>query len=107
LHRAGKTRFLGGEGTVLGFPDLELLHLSEEQVQLRPGDRLVLYSDGLADTVGSNGQPFGLDRLVTLLESHLDLPPGELCTATFAHLSAYQSTAEQFDDMSMLVLDVA
>jgi serine phosphatase RsbU (regulator of sigma subunit) len=106
LQREGRTRLLAGGGTVLGFPDLEHLHLSEELVHLRPGDRLVLYSDGLTDTIAPSGLHFGLDRLVTLLESHLDLPPHELCAATFAHLDDYQSTAEQFDDMTMLVVDI-
>jgi serine phosphatase RsbU (regulator of sigma subunit) len=106
LQRGGSTRSLAGEGTVLGFPDLERLYLSEEQLQLHPGDRLVLYSDGLIDTVAPSGQSFGLTRLVALLEAHLHLPPEELCPATFAHLDTYQSTAEQFDDMTMLVVDV-
>jgi len=106
LHRDGKARALAGEGTILGFPDIDDLYLSEEQLELHTGDRLVLYSDGLIDTIAPGGLSFGKDRLVALLESHLHLPPTELCTAIFAHLDAYQATAEQFDDMSVLVMDV-
>jgi serine phosphatase RsbU (regulator of sigma subunit) len=103
LLRGGEIQPLGGEGTILGFPDLEDLYLSEEVLDLYPGDRLVLYTDGLIDIVSADGKPFGLERLLTLLQSHTALPPGDLLAATFTDLAAYQQTAEQFDDMTMLI----
>jgi serine phosphatase RsbU (regulator of sigma subunit) len=106
LLRGGEIQPLGGEGTLLGFPDLEELYLSEEVMDLYPEDRLVLYTDGLIDIVSASGQPFGLERLLTLLQSHTTLPPADLCAATFTDLAAYQQTAEQFDDMTMLVTSV-
>lgn len=106
LLRSGKIQPLGGEGTILGFPDLEDLFLSEEVLDLSPGDRLVLYTDGLIDLVAMSGQPFGLERLLTLLQSHATLPPADLCAATFTDLTAYQQTADQFDDMTMLITSV-
>jgi sigma-B regulation protein RsbU (phosphoserine phosphatase) len=106
LLRAGEAEQLGGEGTVLGFPELDDLHLSEEELELRPGDRLVLYTDGLPDALAPDGQPFGLERLRALLQAHAALPPGELCQATFTDLAAYQGTAEQYDDMTLLVVGV-
>jgi serine phosphatase RsbU (regulator of sigma subunit) len=106
LLRGGEILPLGGEGTILGFPDLEDLYLSEEMLDLSPGDRLVLYTDGLIDLVATGGQPFGLERLVELLQSHATLPPADLCAATFTDLAAYQQTAEQFDDMTMLITSV-
>jgi serine phosphatase RsbU (regulator of sigma subunit) len=106
LLRGNEVQPLGGEGTCLGFPDLDDLCLSEEQLELESGDRLVLYTDGLTDVLAPSGKRFGLDRLVTLLQSHSQLPPVELCAATFADLAAYQDTAEQYDDMTMLTVKV-
>jgi sigma-B regulation protein RsbU (phosphoserine phosphatase) len=106
LLRGGEIQSLGGEGTILGFPDLEDLYLSEEVVDLCSGDRLILYTDGLIDILSTGGQPFGLERLLTLLESHANLPPSDLCATTFADLAAYQQAAEQFDDMTLLVTSV-
>ena len=75
-------------------------------MDLQPGDRLVLYTDGLMDAVEADGQSFGLGRLVSLLQSHASLAAEELCSATFADLAAYQGQAEQYDDMTMLVVEI-
>jgi len=106
MVRGSSVQTLRGSGTFLGFPDLDDLHLSEEQVELAPGDRLVLYTDGLTDALNPEGQPFGRDRLGGLLLSNAHLSPDELCRTTFAHLAEYQGTAEQYDDMTMLVVEV-
>lgn len=106
LHENG-TQLLHGEGTVLGFPGMEELYLSEEQVALTPGDRLALYTDGLTDTMGPEGQRFGVNRLRSLLSVHRDLPVEEVCSCVFGELAAYRRSAAQYDDMTLLVMDVA
>jgi serine phosphatase RsbU (regulator of sigma subunit) len=105
-NKGEEARFLGGQGTFLGFPDLDELNLTQEQITLAPGDRLVLYTDGLSDALASDERPFGLKRLTALLQSHAHLAPVELCAATFAALAAYQGEAGQYDDMTMLVVEV-
>ena len=106
LLRDGQVLTLGGDGTVIGFPDMESLYLSEEQIDLNAGDILVLYTDGLIDTLAPDGQPFELERLVSSLNAHSRLSLAELCMATFADVAAYQESAEQFDDMTMLIVGV-
>jgi serine phosphatase RsbU (regulator of sigma subunit) len=106
LFREGRIQPLGGEGTFLGFPGLDDLHLTEEHLDLAPGDRLFLYTDGLTDTLAPNGRPFGLSRLLSLLEAHADRSPADLCTSILAQLAAYQGAVEQYDDTTILVLEV-
>ncbi len=106
LLREGTVQPLGGQGAVLGFLDQDNLHLSEEQIVLLPGDRLVLYTDGLIDVLAPDGQSYDLGQLESLLQSHASLSPGEMCAATFADLLAYRGTAEQYDDMTMLAVEV-
>lgn len=105
LHGDG-ARFLGGDGTLLGFPEMAEVHLTEEQEDLAAGDRLVLYTDGLADARSPDGRMFGLERLTTVLQAHRDLPPDDLCNAILAEVGAHEGQAEQFDDMTLLIVDV-
>jgi sigma-B regulation protein RsbU (phosphoserine phosphatase) len=106
LLRDGDLVALGGTGTVLGCFDSDEMRLSEEQIALAAGDRLVLYTDGLTDVLSPDGRRFELEQLQRILRSHADREPDELCDATFADLAAYQRDAEQYDDMTLLVIAV-
>lgn len=97
---------LQGQGMCLGLCPTEELGLSEEQTTLHPGDTLVLYTDGMTDVVSPDGKLYDLNRLRSLLLGHAALPPQDLCSATFRDLDAYRGEAEQYDDMTMLVLAV-
>ncbi len=104
LLRDGTATPLAGEGTVLGLLDEDQLRLNEEHIQLEPGDRLILYTDGLADALGPEGERFGQQRLVNLLASHWQAPVAEICAETFKELRAHQGRTEQYDDMTLLVV---
>jgi serine phosphatase RsbU (regulator of sigma subunit) len=104
LLRDGEVVALGGIGTVLGCFDSDDLQLSEERIALAPGDRLVLYTDGLTDVLAPDDRRFDLEQLKEILRSHAGRDPEALCAATFADLAAYQGDAEQYDDMTMLVI---
>jgi sigma-B regulation protein RsbU (phosphoserine phosphatase) len=106
LLRDGTVQTLGGTGACLGILEQDDLHLSEEQAVLSPGDRLVLYTDGLTDVMSPGKRLFGLGRFRSLLRSYARLLPEDLCKVAFADLAAYQGDADQFDDMTMLIVGV-
>jgi serine phosphatase RsbU (regulator of sigma subunit) len=103
LLHDGAAEFLPGDGMPLGlFADD--FHLTEEEVRLAPGDRLVLYTDGLCDVAAPSGALFGLERLSALLLSLTGQPLAGACEAIFQHLLSYQGEADQYDDMTLLAL---
>jgi sigma-B regulation protein RsbU (phosphoserine phosphatase) len=106
LLRGGELLELAGVGNPLGILPDDEFEIREEAVALQPDDRLVLYTDGLADVVSLNGQLFDRARLKAIVQAHVDLLPEDLCEAVFAALLAYQGSGEQFDDMAMLVIRV-
>jgi len=107
LLRAGEVIRLGGEGMVLGVQDSSSLNLNQQEQYLLPGDRLILYSDGLTDVADDTGAFFSLARLVTLFQMQTEKPIDALCQAIFDGLAQFRGQAEQFDDMTLLVLDVS
>jgi len=106
LLRDGRAHFLAGAGAFLGLMEDIDQTLTEEQIDLAPGDRLVLYTDGLTDAQSADGRTFSLERLVALLQAHAGLSPDEICDRVFAGLAAYQDSADQYDDMTMVVVEV-
>ncbi len=106
LLRKGNCVDLGGNGAALGVIDSAKLEIEEHQMELKRGDRLVLFTDGLTDTAAPNLEFFGRPRLSNLLRACSHLGSQDLCQVVFETLKTYQDSADQFDDMTMLVVDV-
>jgi serine phosphatase RsbU (regulator of sigma subunit) len=104
LLRDGTAEPLGGKGMLLGILEGVELGLSEEQAWLRPGDRLVLYTDGLTDVVNEQGEQLGLEALSRVVLRHKPLQAEAMCLAIANDLAAYRGGAEQADDMTLLLV---
>lgn len=106
LLRDGQVMQLDGNGAVLGVLDEVELNISEECIDLKTSDRLILFTDGLTDVADSEGQFSGHARLETLLRARASLPADQICVAIFSDLASFRGQAEQFDDMTLMVLEV-
>jgi serine phosphatase RsbU (regulator of sigma subunit) len=104
LLRGGAAHELGGSGTILGLLEDAAANLTEERLELEPGDRLILFTDGLTDIADPHGELFGPVRFQEMLLAHAALPVDVLCRQVFADLDAYRSGAEQYDDMTLLAV---
>lgn len=72
LYRAKNqsSEVLLGEGTFLGmFPDAGETY-QDYEIQLEPGDKLFLYTDGLVEAENDQGEPFGEARLLDLINKN-------------------------------------
>jgi serine phosphatase RsbU (regulator of sigma subunit) len=97
---------LEGRGAVLGILDQTVIGLSEEEFFLQPGDRMILYTDGLTDAINPQKETFGLDRFSDLVSSLKNQPLSEMGKMVLSKINAYQENEEQYDDMTLLLLDV-
>ncbi len=106
LLRGGSARPLPGQGGPLGILEDGDLNLSEETLQLQPGDRLALYTDGLVDLLSPDGKALGREALMELLRACAGLPAEGLGEAVFSALERFRDGAQQYDDMALLVVEV-
>jgi sigma-B regulation protein RsbU (phosphoserine phosphatase) len=95
---------LPGDGAALGV--FEEISIETTRLDLQAGDRLVLYTDGLTDVLSPREERFELPRLIELIQLHAGLPAGQLCGMVFDNLAEFQGGSEQYDDMTMLILEV-
>jgi sigma-B regulation protein RsbU (phosphoserine phosphatase) len=77
-----------------------------DRLVLEPPSAVFLYTDGLTDAVNPEGADFGLGRLEALLAPLGGDAPQRIVDEVFAEVERHAGTAEQFDDLTTLVLRV-
>jgi phosphoserine phosphatase RsbU/P len=105
-----KAQFIEPDGLVLGLQidDGQMFDtmLQETTVPLAPGDVIVLFTDGISETMNEAFDCYGEARLATLLEQYAHLPFDQLRSYISAELKAFAAGADQHDDMTMILLRV-
>ncbi len=90
-------------GAVLGVFDGRNYELGS--AQLLPGDRVVLFTDGVTEACSPSGEEFGEVRLLGLLERHRTLSADELQAKILAVVAEFSGGRWQ-DDATLLVVSV-
>ena len=90
-------------GFVVG--GMEGVRYKEYEFRMRPGDKLFVYTDGLAEATDRNGKMFGTERMIEALNAKPDATPKEVLTAVREAVDGFVGDAEQFDDLTMLCLE--
>jgi serine phosphatase RsbU (regulator of sigma subunit) len=106
---------IAGQPAMLHKSDMEVRQLSQQQlpvgllegaryednyVELRPGDTLLVATDGVLEAVDRSGAEFGLDRLEAVLRDNASQPLPAIASKIRSTLAAYR----QDDDQSMLLI---
>jgi serine phosphatase RsbU (regulator of sigma subunit) len=76
----------------------------EETIQLDPGDMVVAFSDGLTEAQNAEGEDFGDDRMVAVVQANRNREPAVLLEALLQEANGFRGAADQNDDLTVLVL---
>jgi hypothetical protein len=74
------------------------------RTRLEPGDRLVLYSDGLIEAIDDDGEPFGFSRFEELLARHGTRSPEELRKEILNSVKRFTRNRPPEDDQTLVIL---
>lgn len=102
FHAAeGRWEWLHLPGIVLGVePNLVY---SEHRFDFKPRDCLIFYTDGLLEAIGPEGEEFGAERLLAILQNHPAQTAQELADYILSQLAEYEK-GHRRDDVTVLVV---
>ena len=84
---------------------MEGIRYRQGSLQLEPGDRIFLYTDGVPEATNSTEELYGMERLSDILNKNCDKCPEELLPAIKADIDEFVGEAPQFDDLTMLCME--
>ncbi len=100
--RGGVIEALGATGFPIGLLGDRAYEV--QRLRLREGDTLVLYTDGLTEARGSEGEEYGQERIEELLRRQVGSGPRALVQAVRGGLASFLGDATRTDDLTVLAL---
>lgn len=101
LSRSG-VRAHDATGVPLGM--FSSTHFPMCQAKLEPGDKLLLFTDGLTELADADGNEYGLARVREFATRHTHSEPDVLLAACLDEVRSYWPGAKPADDLTLLVL---
>ena len=84
---------------------MEGMKFREHDFELRPGDKLFVYTDGVPEATSAQKELFGSERMLDALNQDPEAEPAQVLVNVRAAVDGFVKEAEQFDDLTMLCLE--
>ncbi|MFC1739600.1 PP2C family protein-serine/threonine phosphatase [Planctomycetota bacterium] len=76
------------------------------ELKIQSGDRLILLTDGIAETYSPNGELFGRKRLLEIFEHGASDPLEVLSARLIDSIVSFRGSEAQLDDITMLAVEL-
>lgn len=103
LPRDGPPRFLDGRGYPIGLAESPY---EARSAALGPGDRLILYSDGVPEAMSPEGKMFGESRMLDALRLARSMPLDASLAALRREVEDWCGAPGPRDDISLLAVEI-
>ena len=91
-------------GMVLGLITRMESDITEAEFDLGPGDGIVLYTDGVTESVNETGEQYQLKRLIASAEKNAHLDPKQALHGILSDVLRFKGRVNQRDDITLLVV---
>lgn len=98
----GKVETLQARGTILGA--FEGVRMEERQMDLHPGDVLLMYTDGVTEARDDRGRFFGERRLQKILREQAGSDTETILSAVLDAVDRFTGDVPRTDDLTLLIV---
>ena len=93
-------------GTAVGLDRSERFgrELEARRLDLSAGDLLVLYTDGITESLNAEEMEFGRDQLIELIKCNARSSAGQICESVFERVREFTNGSPLHDDRTLIVL---
>ena len=77
----------------------------EHSLQMYPGSKLFVYTDGVPEATDAENALFGTARMLEALNAHANETPKQILRGVRQAVNEFVSDMEQFDDLTMMCLE--
>ena len=95
--------FKDKHGFVVG--GMEGVRYKDYELQLQPGSKLFVYTDGVAEATNAQNELFGTERMIDALNTDTSVAPQDIIRNVRTSVDGFVKEAEQFDDITMLCVE--
>lgn len=108
LIRGSKVEPLEAPGVALGaiYDSMYANLIQSKSLQLKSGDTLVLYTDGIVEAMNENMQEYGDERFADILKNNALKSTEEMKSAILSDLKKHTGKVLQSDDMTLLLIRI-
>lgn len=102
IHSDKKVIRLIKGGIVLGF--MEDFRIEEDSVNLKKGDTIIIYSDGITEAMDISSEEYGEENLLSIIKDSLSLDAEKIIENVFESVRSHVQDAPQSDDITIVVI---
>ncbi len=95
--------FKDKHGFIVG--GLPKMKYKEYELQLNPGDKLFVYTDGVPEATSADNELFGTERMINALNTDPNASCEQVLLNVRSAVDGFVKEAEQFDDLTMMCLE--
>ncbi len=89
-------------GSILGVLPEQRFYV--ENINMAPGDVLIMFTDGILEAQNAGGELFGEERIASLLAKHASESAKDIATQILANVQVFQESASYTDDMTLIAV---
>lgn len=78
----------------------------DNEADVKSGDIIVMYTDGLVETVNESGVPYTAGKLTQLIAQNSNLSGKEIANLVKSDIKKFSGSAHQHDDQTLLVIKI-